>query len=221
MSDISPGNTITAGVRPPAVSRPHRLRLLVGLGLLLLPLWAGGDLAFVTLGAETDLAAPADVILVLGCHVYGENGPSPCIRARAGHAAALYQQGLARWVIASGGPSAQGPTEAEVLTRVLVEAGVPVTAIVPEAQARNTIQNIRYSRAIMQERGWRTALLVTEPFHINRAALIARDAGLTVYPSPAPASANWDRPHVRAFNLARDAVSLMLYQVKSLLGIEE
>jgi uncharacterized SAM-binding protein YcdF (DUF218 family) len=220
MSDISPGNVTPAVVRPSAISHPHRLRLLVGLGLLLL-LWGAGDLAFVTLGAETDHAAPADVILVLGCHVYGENGPSPCIRARAGHAAALYHQGLARWVIPTGGPTEQGPTEAEVLARVLVEAGVPVTAIVPEAQALNTIQNIRYSQAIMRERGWHTALLVTEPFHINRAALIARDAGLTVYPSPARDSANWDRPHVRASHLARDAVSLMLYQVKSLLGIEE
>jgi uncharacterized SAM-binding protein YcdF (DUF218 family) len=197
------------------------VRLLVGLGLLLLLLWPAGDLAFVTLGAETDHATRADVILVLGCHVYGESGPSPCIRARAGHAAALYRQGLARWIIPTGGPSAGGPTEAEVLTRVLTEAGVPATAIVPETQAHNTIQNIRYSQAIMRERGWRTALLVTEPFHINRAALIARDAGLLAYPSPALDSANWDGPLVRAFHLARDALSLMLYQVKSLLGIEE
>jgi hypothetical protein len=37
------------------------------------------------------------VILVLGCTIYGgEPGePSPCIRARADHAAALYRQGLA------------------------------------------------------------------------------------------------------------------------------
>jgi uncharacterized SAM-binding protein YcdF (DUF218 family) len=221
MSDIDPGNSTAATAPVTAGTRPRRPRLWLGLGLLLLLLWAGGDLAFVTLGAETDHAARADVIIVLGCHVYAEDGPSPCIRARAAHAAALYHQGLARRVIATGGPTEQGPTEAEVLTRVLAEAGVPLAAIIPETQARNTIQNIRYSRAIMRERGWRAALLVTEPFHINRAALIARDAGLIVYPSPAVDSANWRGLPVRAFHLARDAVSLMIYQVKSLLGIEE
>jgi len=189
--------------------------------LLFVLCWVGGDLAYVSLGAETDHAAPADVIVVLGCHIYDDNGPSPCIRARAGHAAALYRQGLARWVIPSGGPTAQGPTEAAVFTRVLVEDGVPATAIVPEAAAHDTIQNIYNSRAIMQAHSWRTAILVTEPFHINRASLIARDAGLTVFPSPALDTPNWQDFPVRVFNLSRDTASLMLYQVKSLFGIRE
>ncbi|HEX9991110.1 MAG TPA: YdcF family protein [Chloroflexia bacterium] len=202
------------------VRRPS-LRFVLLAALLLLALWGLGDLAFVSIGAETDYAAPADVIMVLGCNVYRDNGPSPCIRARAGHAADLYHQGLAPRVIATGGPTEQGPVESAVLARVLMERGVPSGDIIREEQALNTIQNIRNSQAIMREHGWSTAILVTEPFHINRAALIARDSGLTIYPSPAVDTPNWDQPAVRVFNLSRDAVSLMLYQAKSLVGVRE
>jgi uncharacterized SAM-binding protein YcdF (DUF218 family) len=200
----------------------RRLRILIGLVVLGAMVWVVGDLAFVATSAEADYAAPADVIIVLGCNVYApEGGPSPCIQARAGHAAALYHQGLAQWVIPTGGPTDQGPTEAAVLTRVLEAAAVPNTAIVPEDHARNTIQNIANSKAIMQEHGWHTAILVTEPFHINRASLIARDAGLTVFPSPATNSINWQEPILRIMNVSRDTISLMFYQVKFVAGRSE
>lgn len=202
--------------------RSLRWRPLLGLGCLLLALWAGNDLAYVSIGAETDYAAPADVILVLGCNVYAEGGgPSICIRARAGHAATLYRQGFAPHIIPTGGPTEQGPTEAAVLTRVLEEDGVPADAIIPEAQARDTIQNILYSQAIMRAHDWHTAILVSEPFHVNRAALIARDAGLAVFPSPATDSANWQEFGPRLYHLSKDTASLMFYQLKVLTGTKE
>jgi uncharacterized SAM-binding protein YcdF (DUF218 family) len=213
-----PNNATMKAPRKPRLLS-HRVRALVGGGFVLLCLWAGGDLVFVANGAETDHAAPADVILVLGCNVYApEGGPSPCMRARASHAAALYHQGLAHWVIPTGGPTDQGPTEAAVLTTVLEGADVPAAAIVPEDRALNTIQNIANSKVIMQARGWHTAILVTEPFHINRASLIARDDGLTVFPSPATDSVNWREPVLRVMNVGRDTVSLMFYQLKILTG---
>lgn len=172
-----------------------------------------------SIGAENDYARHADVIIVLGCNVEGDNGPSPCVKARTAHAADLYKQGLAPVVIASGGPTDEhGPTESSVLEMLLERQGVPASAIIQENRALNTIQNIGNSQAIMRAHNWNTAILVTEPFHINRASLIAHDAGLTVYPSPAVNSENWDGFEVRVFHLARDALSLMLYQVKSVVG---
>ena len=196
------------------------LRLALGF-LLLLTIWFFADLAYVSVGAETDYAQQADVILALGCRVSEGGGPSRCISARAQHAASLYQRGLAGWVIATGGETTRGPVESAVLRRELEEQGIPPNAIIEESRAHNTIQNIRYSVEIMRERGWGSAILVTEPYHINRAALIARDFGLQVYPSPAVQSPNWTNWGSRAYNLSRDALSLMLYQVKSLVGVRE
>jgi uncharacterized SAM-binding protein YcdF (DUF218 family) len=187
--------------------------------LLLLTLWAVLDLIYIVTDAENDYATHADVIVVLGCNIVGPNrGPSTCISARSAHAAELYKQGLAPRIIATGGPVEATTTESEVLANVLESDGVPRDAIIQENRALNTIQNMTYSQAIMREHGWNTAILVTEPFHIKRATLIARDDGMTVYPSPAVNSANWQNFPVRVYNVLKDTLSLMLYQVKSLLG---
>lgn len=194
-------------------------RLLAGVAALLgaIMLWAGGALAYVVIGCEADDAAPADVILVLGCPSYEGNIPatafSACIQARARHAAALYRRDLAGHIITTGGLTGPPPSEAGALAAVLQGEGVPPEAIVLEERARDTMQNVRYSRALMQARGWRTAILVTEPHHIRRAALIARDAGLTITVSPAVDSAGWHTPEARRINLLRDAQALMAYQL--------
>jgi len=209
--------------RPLAWARKSRLRAAILIVLLLLTVWVGADFAFVSIGAETDYATHADTIIVLGCRIHGEapGGISYCIRSRADHAADLYKRGLASHIIATGGATENGPTESSVLSLVLREDGVPDSAIIEESQAHNTIQNLTFSKAIMQSRGWQTAILVTEPFHINRASLIARDVGLNVYPSPALDTPNWSQPLVRFYNLSRDTLSLMLYQMKWLVGVQE
>jgi uncharacterized SAM-binding protein YcdF (DUF218 family) len=198
--------------------RRLRLKPLVLVLLLLFFLWFALDLGYVADGAENDYATHADVILVLGCNIVGHGGPSPCIAARAGHAADLYKRGLASAIIATGGPVESTTTESEVLAQVLEADGVPHDAIIQENRALNTIQNMAYSQTIMREHGWHTAILVTEPFHIKRATLIARDDGMTVYPSPAVDSVNWQNFLLKALNVSRDTLSLMLYQVKSLVG---
>lgn len=199
--------------------RPLRVMLLLA---ALLAVWLGGDLTYVLIGAETDYAAPADVIIVLGCSPYGpRGGPSVCLSSRGQHAAALYHQGLAEHIIATGGHTENGPTEASVMLRVLTSAGVPESAVTLEEQAHNTIQNIGYSQEIMRRNNWDTAILVTEPYHIKRAALVAQDAGLRVYPSPAVDSPLWRNPDQRRFRVLRDTLSLVLYQLKVASGNRE
>jgi uncharacterized SAM-binding protein YcdF (DUF218 family) len=211
------------GGQPATATRikAHR-RWPLFLAAILLPtiVWFGLDLTYVSVGAEDDHAAHADVIIVLGCNTLSHTGVSPCISARAGHAADLYKEGFAPVIIATGGPTAGAdrPTESDVIESVLESDGVPQRAIIQENRALDTIQNMSYSQAIMRQHGWTTAVLVSEPFHIKRATLIAHDDGMTVYPSPAVNSANWSNILVKAYNVARDSLSLMLYQVKSLMG---
>jgi uncharacterized SAM-binding protein YcdF (DUF218 family) len=197
-------------------SNKRRVLRWLALALLLPALWFAADAAYVSIGAETDHAAPADVIIVLGCNPRGETGPSPCMQARAGHAADLYKEGYSKHIIATG-----NPRESRVLQSVLEGAGVPPGAIVSDSSSYNTIQNITNSQAIMLARGWHSAILVTEPFHIKRSALIARDVwgqDIPIYPSPAIDSQNWHGFYAKAYNVSRDALSLMLYQVKALVG---
>jgi uncharacterized SAM-binding protein YcdF (DUF218 family) len=183
---------------------------------LSLVLWSAAVLVYVATDNVTDYATPSDVIIVLGCPSYERNVVSTtfsaCVQARARHAARLYHRGLAEHTIPTGGFTGPPPSEAGAMSQVMQAEGVPVSAITLEEQARNTVQNIQYSRAIMQEHGWRTAILVTEPHHIKRAAVIARDAGLDITISPVTDSPGWNTPEARHHNLLGDARNLMLYQ---------
>jgi uncharacterized SAM-binding protein YcdF (DUF218 family) len=187
---------------------------------LSIALWAVFDLIYVSTDNETDYAIPSDVIIVLGCPSYEGNVISTtfsvCIQARAHHAADVYKRGLATHIIPTGGLTGPPPSEASAMASVLLRDGVPVSAITLEEQAHDTVQNIQFSRALMRQHGWRTAILVTEPNHIKRAAFIARDAGISFTLSPATDSPGWRNPDARRQNLLRDARTLMTYQFNRL-----
>ncbi|MDQ3705601.1 MAG: YdcF family protein [Chloroflexota bacterium] len=190
--------------------------LLAAVGLVVL-VWSSLVLLYVCTDNVTDYAVPSDVIIILGCPSYERNVLSTtfsaCVQARAHHAARLYHKGLARHIIPTGGFTGPPPSEAGAMAQVLMSDGVPPEAITLEEQARSTVQNIQFSRAIMQQNGWKTAILVTEPHHIKRAAVIARDGGLDITISPVTDSPGWNTPNARHQNLLGDARNLMLYQL--------
>jgi uncharacterized SAM-binding protein YcdF (DUF218 family) len=73
--------------------------------------------------------------------------------------------------------------EAELLRDLLVEFGVPESAIVIETQSRNTHENAVNATAIFRERGWKSGLLVTSAAHMPRALAAFRRAGLVLTPA--------------------------------------
>jgi uncharacterized SAM-binding protein YcdF (DUF218 family) len=196
------------------------LAWLLLIGAVVPYVWFGLDFAYVSTDNETDYAVPSDVIIVLGCPSYEGNVLSTtfsaCVQARAHHAADLYHRGLAPYIIPTGGMTGPPPTEAAAMSQVMQADGVPTSAIFLEEQARSTVGNIQYSRDIIQAQGWQTAILVTEPHHIKRAAVIARDGGLNITISPSTDSAGWNTPSARQHNLWHDARHLMTYQFNRL-----
>jgi uncharacterized SAM-binding protein YcdF (DUF218 family) len=125
---------------------------------------------------------PADVMIVLGAAVWGEL-PSPGLRERLDQALSLYRQGYAPYLIVTGGLG-EGKTidEATVMKRYLVEHGVPAERILLENKARDTYENLLYSKALMDEHSLHTALIVSHGYHLARATEIAETLGITAYP---------------------------------------
>src|SRR5437868_3518175 len=84
-----------------------RVAWILFAGALVMPIWFGADLLYVSTDNETDYAAPSDVIIVLGCPSYENNVISTtfsaCVQARAHHAANLYRRGLASHIVPTGG----------------------------------------------------------------------------------------------------------------------
>ncbi|HBS60853.1 MAG TPA: YdcF family protein [Firmicutes bacterium] len=122
---------------------------------------------------------PADVLIIPGARLWGSQ-PSALLQARLDKAVELYQAGYAAGIIVSG---ARGPdelaSEAAVMRNYLLTRGIPPEAVYPGDQSRNTIENLVYRQKVMEQQGWHSAIVVTNPFHIYRCLIIAREIGLS------------------------------------------
>ncbi len=168
--------------------------------------------------AKVDAARRADAIIVLGSAVWPGERPSPSLNARVQHAIALYHAGYAPALIFCGGLGNYPPSEAEMMRRVASNAGVPANAIVLDDQSRSTEENIANAKAIMDARDWHTALIVSDPFHLLRAELMARDLGIEAYGSGASNSPTYAAPQLRAWYTTREAMALVWYYTTRAVG---
>src|SRR5688572_5903540 len=134
--------------------------------------------------ARQDSRPSSDAIVVLGSAQY--NGvPSSIFEARLEHALRLYEAGVAPVIVTVGGKAAGDQfTEAEAGRDYLAAAGVPGDALLPVQQGVDTLESMRAVATAFDERGWASAVLVTDPWHAMRAERMAEDAGLTADSSP-------------------------------------
>ena len=134
--------------------------------------------------ARQDSRPGSDAIVVLGSAQY--NGvPSSIFEARLEHAIALYEDGVAPVIVTVGG-KADGDqfAEAEVGQQYLADAGIPDDALLAVPQGGDTLESIRAVSTAFTERGWSSAVLVSDPWHAMRAERMAEDAGLDAESSP-------------------------------------
>ncbi len=86
-------------------------------------------------------------------------------------------------ILASGGAPLGGPPAAILMRQVLRrDFKTPVKWV--EDRSHTTSQNARYSAAILLPLGIHAVFLVTQAWHMKRAALLFRRAGFTVVPAP-------------------------------------
>lgn len=127
----------------------------------------------------------ADAILVLGAAQY--NGrPSPVLKARLDHGIKLYKDDRAKVMVFTGGVGA-GDTlsEAEVARRYAIKNGVPASDIMVERRGVTSAQSVAAAASLMRAKGLRTALVVSDSYHMMRLELLARRAGIRPYRAPA------------------------------------
>jgi uncharacterized SAM-binding protein YcdF (DUF218 family) len=168
---------------PPSTRWSLRRRIFVGVVGSIALLWLGSASA-VFWHASRDRADTAEAIVVLGAAQY-RGRPSPVLRARLDHAIGLYARGLAP-VIALTGGTAEGDTESEALVSrsYLLQAGVPDSVLLLENEGRTTSQSLTRVAQMLRARDLERVILVSDPFHVFRASLVARRHGLIVLTSP-------------------------------------
>jgi uncharacterized SAM-binding protein YcdF (DUF218 family) len=123
-----------------------------------------------------------DAIVVMGARVLPRGQPSRALYARAERAAQLFHEGAAPLVLVSGGRVDMPKSEARAGCEVLAQHQVPSHACLLEEQSRSTAQNAEFSAPLLRERGVRRLVLVSDGYHLLRAAACFRSQGFLVTP---------------------------------------
>ena len=189
------------------------LTRVAGAGVLAAVLLVASTALAIWYTARQDARPSSDAIVVLGSAQY--NGvPSSIFEARLEHARALYEQGVAPVIVTVGGKAAGDQfTEAEAGRDYLAAAGVPAEALLPVEQGVDTLESMRVVAAAFAERGWESAVLVTDPWHAMRAERMAEDAGMDAESSPTRQGPAVQTRATQFRYILRETAAYLLYRV--------
>jgi uncharacterized SAM-binding protein YcdF (DUF218 family) len=135
--------------------------------------------------ATNSACAPADAIVAVS------GGDT---LARTDEAIKLYQNSWAPKLIFSGAAEDKsGPSNAEVMRREALAAGVPEQNILIEEYSATTKQNAENTQSLFQQNGIKSVILVTSGYHQRRAGLefSSRSAGVVVRDHPVSHDDQW------------------------------
>jgi uncharacterized SAM-binding protein YcdF (DUF218 family) len=154
-----------------------------------------------------------DALIVLGNPADDDGNPSPTQQQRLAEAVHEYERGAAPRMIITGGAVDGRYVEAQVMARTAEAQGIPAGAIVEETQARNTIENACNSVRIMRNHGWQSAEVVTDRYHLPRAAMIFSRLPLQWRMQAAPPlepESGWDSLGLTAMEILKTVHYLVL-----------
>lgn len=128
-----------------------------------------------------------DYIIILGCGIRKDGGLTPLLKGRVDSAVAFekkqYEQtGKHAVFVPSGGQGADEViSESEAMEKYLLSIGIPPEQIVLEDKSVNTMQNMQFSKKIIEEHGGeikdKKIAFATTNYHVFRGYILARKNG--------------------------------------------
>ena len=184
-------------------SAPGWRRLLLIFTIVAL-LYISAFFAVIHHTSKTDTTEEADVIIVLGAGLHRDGRPGWALTRRSRQAAELWHDGIAPFVLCTGGQAEFYPrTEASACREILIDQGLPDGSILMEERSRSTEENAIFSKLILEELGLTRVVLVSDGYHMLRAGWLFRQRGFDPFISPVPAS-RMRRPLAYPQALARE-----------------
>lgn len=122
---------------------------------------------------------PVGAIVVLGAAQY-DGRPSPQLQARLDHALELWNLNLASYIVVTGGKQ-EGDrfTEAAASRKFLESSGVASDLIFEENSGTTTYASLLAVSQVANQLSIDRVLIVSDPFHLLRAELIANEVGFS------------------------------------------
>lgn len=133
-------------------------------------------------GSNDNVTYDEDAVIVLGTTVNGDQ-PSKDLKNRLDAAIEYHEQNPDAYIIVTGGQGTEeNDTEASVMATYLVNARLPEEKVIKEDRATSTVENFEYSAMILDKlhlsHGDAQIAYITNDFHIFRAGILAKNAGL-------------------------------------------
>mgnify|MGYP005781527679 FL=1 len=122
-------------------------------------------------------------VIVLGAQVYGEERMGVSLSGRVQAAYEYLAENPEALCIVTGGQGGDEPCpEAVTQKNVLVKMGIEEERIFLEDQSHNTRENMMFAKEIAEDQNMgEEVTIVTQSFHMYRAAQLAKAAGFTPY----------------------------------------
>ena len=198
-----------AGMEAPAtrpVRRWRRRVLAVTLGLVAAATAMHEHVRGSVAGSiATAATAPlADFLIVPGARIHADGEPYSMLVDRLDAALGLYQLGKAPRILLSGrGGGGLATDEVAAMRRWLEARSVPSAALVDDSDGLRTIDTMQRAKDVF---GARSAIVVSNPFHVARAVFLGRRHGLEVVGVEAPAGTTYSVA-TRARNEGREVLA--------------
>jgi SanA protein len=160
---------------------PRRLaRSAGGLFALLLLFLAGTNLyvlygSHVSYTADVEKVTHAQAAIVLGAQVRPDGTMSPMLSDRVRQALALWDAGKVSRILVSGDHHSWSYDEPDTMRKSLVASGVPPRVIFEDHAGFDTWATMARAKKIFRVR---SAVVVTQGFHMPRALFLAHEAGV-------------------------------------------
>jgi len=140
-----------------------------------------------TFGNKVQLVK-TDVAVVLGAAAWDDE-PSPVLRERINHSIWLYENNYVNKIIFTGGKGKGNKyAESEIARVYAIKNNVNSDDILIETKSRITEENLKYAYEIAVEKNFKTFTIVSDPLHMKRAVLMAKNTGMEAYSSPTQSS---------------------------------
>eukprot|EP01125_Pyxidicula_operculata_P015190 TRINITY_DN5137_c0_g1_i1.p1 TRINITY_DN5137_c0_g1~~TRINITY_DN5137_c0_g1_i1.p1 ORF type:complete len:210 (-),score=29.19 TRINITY_DN5137_c0_g1_i1:36-665(-) len=154
-----------------------------------------------TLGNSEDInlmGSIKSVVIVLGKRLQPDGSPLPMLTERVKKGVEKFNEVKSTedvWILMSGGTVETGnqsmrgnmPSEAKVMGDIAIGLGIPVDRLILESQSRTTVENMIYTKKLIDGK-FDKCYLVTSEFHIDRSMVcfknICTDFAEKVEPVP-------------------------------------
>jgi len=150
-----------------------RTLVIIGIAVYL------GLMAFIMVQNSTNVTCDEDVVIILGAGV--KNGKvSKALQLRLDAGIEYHRKNPDAYIVVTGGLTPQkDTTEATVMKDYLLQHGISEHIIIVEDKSQSTLENYRFSKAILEEKGIKhdSIVFVTNDFHIYRAKTYAKYCG--------------------------------------------